>query len=87
MERVLRQTVIAMRLADLASVAPEVSAATYYTSLLTWVACATDTSELAELFGDETTLYADTHDDDLAGVTMAVFIARHLGHGRSRLRR
>ena len=33
---------------------PEVSAATYYTSLLTWVGCAADTSELAELFGDET---------------------------------
>ncbi len=86
-ERVLRQTVIAMRLADVAGVAPEVSAATYYTSLLTWVGCATDTSELAELFGDETTLYADTHDDDLAGVTMAMFVARHLGHGSSRLRR
>ena len=86
-ERVLRQTVIAMRLADVAGVAPEVSAATYYTSLLTWVACATDTSELAELFGDETNLYADSHDDDLAGVTMAVFVARHLGHGSSRMRR
>ncbi len=86
-ERVLRQTVIAMRLAEIAEVPPEVSAATYYTSLLTWVACATDTSELAELFGDETTLYADSHDDDLAGVTMAVFVARHLGHGSSRLRR
>ena len=51
------------------------------------MACATDTSELAELFGDETNLYADSHDDDLAGVTMAVFVARHLGHGSSRLRR
>jgi len=87
MERVLRQTVVAMRLADVAEVGPEARAATYYTSLLTWVACATDTSELAELFGDETTLYADTHDDDLAGVTMAVFVARHLGNGSSRLRR
>jgi len=86
-ERVLRQTVIAMRLADVAGVAQEVSAATYYTSLLTWVGCATDTSELAELFGDETTLYADSHDDDLAGLTMAVFVARHLGYGSSRLRR
>ncbi len=86
-ERVLRQTVIAMRLADAAGAAPEVSAATYYTSLLTWVGCATDTSELAELFGDETNLYADSHDDDLAGVTMAVFVARHLGHGSSRMRR
>ena len=87
MERVLRQTVIAMRLADAAGLGPEVSAATYSPSLLTWVACATDTSELAELFGDETTLYADSHDDDLAGMTMAMFVARHLGHGSARLKR
>ena len=87
MERVLRQTVIAMRLADAAAVEPEVRAAAYYTSLLTWVGCATDTSELAELFGDETQLYADSHDGDLAGVSMAVFVAKHLGYGTSRLRR
>jgi HD-GYP domain-containing protein (c-di-GMP phosphodiesterase class II) len=87
MERVLRQTVIAMRLADDIGVGPEVSAATYYTSLLTWVGCATDTSELAELFGDEMHLYADSHDDDLAPVAMAMFVAKHLGHGSSRLRR
>jgi len=87
MERVLRQTVIAMRLADAAEVAPEVRAAAYYTSLLTWVGCATDTSELAELFGDETHFYADSHDGDLAGVTMAMFVAKHLGYGSSRVRR
>jgi HD-GYP domain-containing protein (c-di-GMP phosphodiesterase class II) len=87
MERVLRQTVVAMRLADAAGVGAAVSAATYYTSLLTWVGCATDTSELAELFGDEMHLYADTHDGDLAGVSMAVFVAKHLGHGSPRLRR
>src|SRR5579864_2294103 len=87
MERVLRQTVIAMRLADAAGVAPEVSAATYYTSLLTWVGCATDTSELAELFGDETHVYEDSHEGDLAGVALAAFMAKHLGYGSSRLRR
>jgi hypothetical protein len=76
-----------MRLADGIGVGPEVSAATYYTSLLTWVGCATDTSELAELFGDEMHLYADSHDDDLAPVAMAIFVAKHLGHGSSRLRR
>jgi len=87
MERVLRQTVITLRLADAAGVPTPVRAAAYYTSLLTWVGCATDTSELAELFGDETELYADTHDGDLGGVSMAVFVARHLGGGSSRLRR
>jgi HD-GYP domain-containing protein (c-di-GMP phosphodiesterase class II)/biotin operon repressor len=87
MERVLRQTVITLRLAEAAGVQSPIRAAAYYTSLLTWVGCATDTSELAELFGDETELYADSHDGDLAGVSMAVFVARHLGGGSSRLRR
>jgi HD-GYP domain-containing protein (c-di-GMP phosphodiesterase class II)/biotin operon repressor len=87
MERVVRQTVVAMRLADAAGVDPDIRAATYYTSLLTWVGCAVETSEIAELFGDETELYADMRDDDLAGVTMAAFMARHLGRGSSPLRR
>jgi HD-GYP domain-containing protein (c-di-GMP phosphodiesterase class II) len=87
MERVLRQTVITLRLAEAAGLEDAVRSAAYYTSLLTWVGCATDTSELAELFGDEAELYADTHDGDLGGVSMAVFVARHLGNGRSPLRR
>ena len=87
MERVLRQTVVAMRLADIAGVGDDIRAATYHTSLLTWVACAADTSELADLFGDETEMYADSHDGDLAGVSLAVFMARHLGRGGSHLRR
>ncbi|WP_020657520.1 HD domain-containing phosphohydrolase [Amycolatopsis benzoatilytica] len=87
MERVLRQTVIALRLADAAGADESVRAAAYYTSLLTWVGCAADTSELAELFGDETELYADSHDGDLAGVAMAMFVLRHLGRGAPPLRR
>ena len=87
-EHVLRQTVIAMRLADVAGAAEDVRAATYYTSLLTWVGCATDTSELAELFGDESDLYSDMRDDgDLAGMHLAVFMLRHLGRGESPIRR
>lgn len=86
-ERVLRQTVIAMRLADAAGVDPAVRAATYYTSLLTWVGCATDTSDLAVLFGEEADLFADTHDGDLTPMAMGVFVARHLGRGGSSLRR
>jgi len=86
-ERVLRQTVIAMRLADAAEVDPGVRAAAYYTSLLTWVGCATDTSDLADLFGDEAELYADTHEGDLTPVAMGMFMARHLGRGGGSLRR
>jgi HD-GYP domain-containing protein (c-di-GMP phosphodiesterase class II) len=87
MERVLRQTVIAMRLADVAGVDPAVRAATYYTSLLTWVGCATDTSELTHLFGEEEGLYADSHDGDLTPMAMGLFVARHLGRGGPALRR
>ena len=86
-ERVLRQTIIAMRLAEAAGVDPQVRAAAYYASLLTWVGCAADTSELTVLFGEEEGLYGDTHDDDLTPLAMGVFVARHLGRGGPALRR
>ncbi|MGH9296889.1 MAG: HD domain-containing phosphohydrolase [Acidimicrobiales bacterium] len=87
MERALRQTVIAMRIASTMGLGDETRAAAYYTSLLTWVSCATDTSDLARLFGDETEVYADTHDEDLDRAAMAMFVARHLGRGSSNIRR
>jgi HD-GYP domain-containing protein (c-di-GMP phosphodiesterase class II) len=83
MERVLRQTVVAMRLGAAAGMDPAMRTSAYYTSLLTWVGCAVDTSEVAALFGDETELYAETHDEDLGGVSLAIFVARHLGRGKS----
>ena len=86
-ERVLRQTVIAMRLADVAGVDPAVRAAAYYTSLITWVGCATDTSDLTALFGEEEGLYADSHDGDLTPMAMGMFVVRHLGRGGPALRR
>ena len=65
MERVLRQTVIAMRLGAAAGMDQATCASAYYTSLLAWVGCAVDTTELAAVFGDEIGLYADTRDEDL----------------------
>ena len=86
-ERVLRQTVIAMRLADAAAMPAEVRTAGYYTSLLTWIGCAADTTDVAALFGEEADLYADTHDGDYGGLSLAMFVVRHLGGGNTRLRR
>jgi HD-GYP domain-containing protein (c-di-GMP phosphodiesterase class II) len=83
MERVLRQTVIAMRLGTAAGLEPATRMSAYYTSLLTWVSCAVDTSEVAALFGDETDFYADTREADLDRAALAVFVARHLGRGKS----
>ncbi|MGH8889161.1 MAG: HD domain-containing phosphohydrolase [Acidothermaceae bacterium] len=86
-ERVLRQTVIAMRLADAAAMPAEVRTAGYYTSLLTWVGCAADTTDVAALFGEEADLYADTQDGDYGGLSLAMFVVRHLGGGDTPLRR
>jgi HD-GYP domain-containing protein (c-di-GMP phosphodiesterase class II) len=83
MERVLRQTVVAMRLGAAAGMDRRACASAYYTSLLTWVGCAVDTTEVAALFGDETELYADSHEGDLGGASLAVFVVRHLGRGKS----
>lgn len=82
MERALRQTVVAMRLGAAAGMDRAACVSAYYASLLTWVGCAVDTSEVAALFGDETQFYADTRDGDLGGISLAVFVARHLGRGR-----
>jgi HD-GYP domain-containing protein (c-di-GMP phosphodiesterase class II) len=87
MERVLRQTVVAMRLGAAAGVGQAACTSAYYTSLLAWVGCAVDTAELAALFGDEIGLYADTRGEDLERVTLAVFVARHLGRGQAGFRR
>ena len=86
-ERVLRQTVIAMRLAALADADADVRTATYYTSLLTWVGFAADTRDLATLFGDETELYADTPSVDMVGPTAVQFWSTHLGRGSGPVRR
>src|SRR6202020_1814405 len=87
MERVLRQTVVAMRLGAAAGMDQAACTSAYYTSLLAWVGCAVDTTELAALFGDEIELYADTRGEDLERVTLAVFVARHLGRGQAGFRR
>ena len=87
MERALRQTVVAMRLGAAAGMDRATCSSAYYASLLTWVGCAVDTAEVAALFGDETEFYADTRDGDLGGVSLAVFVARHLGRGKSSFHR
>ena len=57
-EHVLRQTTIAARLAALAGLSDAQQVAIYYTSLLAWVGCVSDSHELAKWFGDEAHLRA-----------------------------
>ena len=87
MERVLRQTVVAMRLGAAAGMDRAACASAYYASLLTWVGCAVESAEVAALFGDEIEFYADSRGGDYGGVSMAVFVVRHLGRGGSGVHR
>ena len=52
-EHVLRQTVIARRLAAAARLPDEQQTAVFYVSLLAWVGCVADSHELATWFGDD----------------------------------
>ena len=85
-EHVLRQTLIALRLAESEQIADEERSAVYYISLLAWVGCAAD-SELSAWFGDETALFPGTYAVDMAGLPMAVFFTRQVGRGHPPLRR
>lgn len=87
MEHVLRQTVIATRLAAAAGFEPDAGEAVYYASLLAWVGCTADSSELARLFGDDVRIRADSYETDLSGLPLLTFMVRNAGSGSSPLRR
>ena len=86
-EHVLRQTVIATRLARAAGLEGTDGETVYYTSLLAWVGCTADSSELARLFGDDLRIRADSYDTDLAGLPLLRFMVRNAGSGAPPLRR
>jgi HD-GYP domain-containing protein (c-di-GMP phosphodiesterase class II) len=83
MEHVLRQCLIALRLAEHVGLDDTDRAVVYYTSLLAWVGCHVDAYEQAKWFGDDTALKADFRGVDFATMTAApLFMIRHLGAGR-----
>ena len=60
MEHVLRQSLIALRLAERLGLDEETRGVVYYVSLLAWVGCHVDAYEQAKWFGDDLALKADT---------------------------
>ena len=66
MEHVLRQCLIALRLAERIGLDEEARAAVYYTALLINVGCHTDAHEQAKWFGDDIALKSDKYDYELA---------------------
>ena len=53
-EHIIRQTLIAMRMADLDGLSDDERAAIFYVSLLAWVGCVADAHEMGKWFGDDT---------------------------------
>ena len=87
MEHVIRQTIIALRLADLLDLDDGDREVVYYAGLLAWVGCHTDAYEQAKWFGDD---IAMKHDAMFASASVpgaALFLAGHLGAGTSPLER
>ncbi|HYZ02977.1 MAG TPA: LuxR family transcriptional regulator, partial [Candidatus Binatia bacterium] len=83
MEHVLRQCLIALRLAELAGLDGQDREALYYGSLLAWVGCHVDAYEQAKWFGDDMALKRDYRLTDFASPTAGpLYLLRHVGAGR-----
>ncbi len=82
MEHVMRQSVIALRLAERLGLDEATRAVVYYVGLLGWVGCHVDAYEQAKWFGDDQALKADYRRVDMAGVAARAFVVRHVGAGR-----
>jgi hypothetical protein len=86
-EHILRQTVIARRLAGAAGLTDSRRAAVFYVSLLAWVGCISDSHEMARLFGDDHRLRSDSYQVDKVGMSMMRFMLGHVGGASPPLRR
>ena len=87
MEHVLRQCLIALRLAERLGMPEGERAAVYYTALLVNVGCHTDAHEQAKWFGDDIALKAGKYDHDLRSVRGTLAMVRMVGAGSAPLQR
>ena len=87
MEHVLRQCLIALRLAEHAGVGEQERVAVYYTALLVNVGCHADAHEQAKWFGDDIALKSGKYAHELGSVTGALATMRLLGGGNPPLHR
>jgi HD-GYP domain-containing protein (c-di-GMP phosphodiesterase class II) len=87
MEHVLRQCLIALRLAERVGLDEQDRAVVYYTALLVNVGCHTDAHEQARWFGDDIALKAGKYDHQLGTLRAAAAGMRRIGAGRPPLHR
>jgi HD-GYP domain-containing protein (c-di-GMP phosphodiesterase class II) len=87
MEHVLRQCLIALRLAEAMGLDEQERAVVYYTALLVNVGCHTDAHEQAKWFGDDIALKSVKYDHEPRSLRMAAASLRFVGSGHPPLHR
>src|SRR3954453_19186440 len=87
MEHVLRQCLIALRLAERIGLDEQARVVAYYTALLVNVGCHSDAHEQAKWFGDDIALKSGKYDHDLRSVRGAAAGLKLLGAGNPPLHR
>jgi hypothetical protein len=87
MEHVLRQCLIALRLAEGIGLDEQRRAVVYYTAMLVNVGCHSDAHEQAKWFGDDIASKAVKYEHDLRSLRMAASGLRFLGSGHPPLHR
>lgn len=81
MEHVLRQCLIALRLAEAMNLDDDTKMGVYYTALLVNVGCHTDAHEQAKWFGDDIALKSTKYDHEMRSLRGAAAGMRLLGAG------
>jgi HD-GYP domain-containing protein (c-di-GMP phosphodiesterase class II) len=87
MEHVLRQCLIALRIADRAGLSEQDRMAVYYTALLVNVGCHADAHEQAKWFGDDIALKSGKYQHELGSVRGMLATMRLVGAGNPPLHR
>jgi len=87
MEHVLRQCMIALRLAECVGLDEDERSVVYYTALLINVGCHSDAHEQAKWFGDDIALKSGKYDHELGSLSGALATLRLLGSGNPPLHR
>ena len=87
MEHVLRQCLIALRLAECVDLGEEERSVVYYTALLINVGCHSDAHEQAKWFGDDIAMKSGKYDHELGSISGALAMLRMVGSGNPPLHR
>jgi HD-GYP domain-containing protein (c-di-GMP phosphodiesterase class II) len=87
MEHVLRQCLIALRLADRIGLDDQDRSVVYYTALLVNVGCHSDAHEQAKWFGDDIALKSQKYDHEQRSFAAVAASLRLVGHGQAPVHR